>query len=158
MTGSCPWSRSLSTTWEPMNPDPPVTRTLIGYQSCCCSWSTVVRGRSWQAAQTRRHKNSPTPASRGGSKAENGWSGGDDHGLDGRGDLVGHLDYDHVGPDVPDRLVEMDLAPVDPDPACFADRIRDVLGRHRAEQAAIVARLLRDRQHGPSEHGGVVAR
>src|ERR1700730_1424723 len=29
MTGSCPRARSLSTTCDPMNPDPPVTRTLM---------------------------------------------------------------------------------------------------------------------------------
>src|SRR5581483_9891247 len=37
MTGSCPRARSLSTTCEPMNPEPPVTRTLIWLPLACRS-------------------------------------------------------------------------------------------------------------------------
>ena len=67
----------------------------------------------------------------------------DDHRLDGRGDAVLDLDDDHVRADVPDRLLEVDLAPVDLDAARLADRVGDVLRGDRAEQAAVVAGLLR---------------
>ena len=53
----------------------------------------------------------------------------DDHRLDGRGDAVGDLDDDHVGADVLDRLVEVDLAAVDRDAAGLLDRVGDVLRR-----------------------------
>jgi hypothetical protein len=57
----------------------------------------------------------------------------DHHGLD-RGDhAVRHLDLHLVGPDALDRVVEVDLAAVDPDAAGLADRLRDVLGGDRAE-------------------------
>ena len=40
----------------------------------------------------------------------------DDDRLDRRGDAVGDLDDDHVGADVADRVVEVDVAPVDARP------------------------------------------
>ena len=82
---------------------------------------------------------------------------GDDHGLDGRGHVVGDLDDDHVGPGVADRVLEVDLAAVDADAARVADRVGDVLRGDRAEQPPVVARLLRDRQDGASEQRGVLA-
>ena len=65
---------------------------------------------------------------------------------------------DHVGADVADRLVEVDLAPIDLDPARVPDGIGDVLGRDRPEQAPVVAGLLGNREHGPAEHGRALAR
>src|SRR5919199_988877 len=56
----------------------------------------------------------------------------DDHRLDGRRDAVGHLDVDHARADRADRLLQVDLAAVDADPARLADRVRDVLRRDRA--------------------------
>src|SRR5579884_413740 len=60
-------------------------------------------------------------------------AGGDDHRLDGGGHLVGDFDHDHVRPGVADRLLEVDLAPVDSNAASVADRVGDVLGGDRAE-------------------------
>src|SRR5687768_9024819 len=54
-----------------------------------------------------------------------------DHGLHRRGHPVGDLDDDHVGADVADRLVEVDLAAVHLDAAGVADRVDDVLRRDR---------------------------
>ena len=75
----------------------------------------------------------------------------DDHRLDGRHHAVLDLDDDHVRADVADRLLEVDLALVDLDPARVADRVGDVLGGDRAEQASVVAGLLGDRQDGLAE-------
>src|SRR5918998_1059406 len=69
----------------------------------------------------------------------------DDHRLHRGGDALGDLHDDDVGADVLDRLVEMDLAPGDLDPAGLFDRVGDVLVGHRAEQAAGVARPLAGR-------------
>src|SRR5690349_5345137 len=77
--------------------------------------------------------------------------GGDDHGLDGRRHLIGDLDHDHVGPGVTNGVLEVDLAAIDLDPTCVTDRLGDVLRGHRAEQAPIVARLLRDREDRAAE-------
>src|SRR4051812_38257079 len=82
----------------------------------------------------------------------------DDHGLDGRDDAVLDLDLDHARPDGADRLLEVDLAAVDRDAAGLLDRVDDVLRRDRAEQAAVVARLVRDRQHGAVQRLGGLAR
>src|SRR5689334_3236782 len=71
----------------------------------------------------------------------------DDHRLDGRGDAVLDLDVDHPGADRADRLLEVDLAAIDLDAAGLLDRVDDVLRRHGAEQAAVVAGLVRDREH-----------
>ena len=67
----------------------------------------------------------------------------DDHGLDGRGDAVLDLDDDHARADGADRLLEVDLAAVDRDAAGLLDRVDDVLRRDGAEQAAVVAGLVR---------------
>src|ERR687894_2470421 len=72
----------------------------------------------------------------------------DDHRLHRGGDALGDLHDDDVGADVLDRLVDVDLAPVDLDPARLFDRVGDVLVGHPAEQAAVGARLLADRQDG----------
>src|SRR4051794_17721596 len=77
----------------------------------------------------------------------------DDHRLDGRGDAVLDLDVDHAGADRADRLLEVDLAAIDRDAAGLLDRIDDVLRRDRAEQAAVVAGLVRDREHGAAQDG-----
>src|SRR6185295_14277624 len=82
----------------------------------------------------------------------------DDHRLDGRGDAVLDLDVDHAGADRADRLLEVDLAAIDLDAAGLLDRVDDVLRRDRAEQTAVVARLVRDREHRAAEHGGGVLR
>src|SRR4051812_23381801 len=71
----------------------------------------------------------------------------DHHGLDGRDDAVLDLDLDHARSDGADRLLEVDLATVDRDAARFLDRVHDVLRRDGAEQAAVVTRLVRDREH-----------
>src|SRR3954470_4937806 len=71
----------------------------------------------------------------------------DDHRLDGRGDAVLDLDVDHAGADRADRLLEVDLAAVDRDPAGLLDRVGDVLRGDGREQAAVVARLVLDREH-----------
>src|SRR5829696_6050278 len=68
----------------------------------------------------------------------------DDHRLDGRGDVVGDLDDDHARADGADRLVEVDLAAIDADAARLADGVDDVLRRDGAEQAPVVAGLVRD--------------
>jgi hypothetical protein len=81
----------------------------------------------------------------------------DDHRLDGRGDVVGDLDDHHARPDGLDRLVEVDLALVELDAAGLADRIDDVLRGDGAEQAAVVAGLVRDREHRLVQELGVVA-
>src|SRR4051812_40811301 len=60
--------------------------------------------------------------------------------LDGRRHAVGDLHDDHVGADVLDRLLEVDLPAVDLQAAGIADRVGDVLGRDRAEQPAVLAR------------------
>src|SRR5439155_15197474 len=81
----------------------------------------------------------------------------DDHRLDGRGDVVGDLDDDHARADRADRLIEVDLAAVDADAAGLADGVDDVLRRDGAEEAAVVAGLMGDREHGLVEELGVVA-
>src|ERR1700712_5326848 len=48
--------------------------------------------------------------------------------LDGGGDALVHLDRDHVRAGRPDRVVELDLALVQLEPACLLDRVDDVLG------------------------------
>ena len=82
----------------------------------------------------------------------------DDHRLDGRRDAVLDLDDDHVGPDVLDRLLEVDLAAVDLDAAGVLDRVGDVLVGDRAEQATVVAGLLLDREDRLGEQLGVLLR
>src|SRR3954471_5627342 len=62
----------------------------------------------------------------------------DDHRLDGRDDAVLDLDLDHAGADGPDRLLEVDLAAIDGDPAGVLDGVDDVLRGHRAEEAPVV--------------------
>src|SRR5690242_801415 len=69
----------------------------------------------------------------------------DDDRLDRRRDAVADPDDDLVGADVADRLLEVDVAAVDVEPAGVLDRVGDVLRGDRAEQAAVVAGLLRDR-------------
>ena len=55
-----------------------------------------------------------------------------------------------------DRLLEVDLAAVDGDAAGVADRVGDVLRRDGAEQAPVVAGLLRDREDRAVEEVGVL--
>src|SRR5215208_6876642 len=71
----------------------------------------------------------------------------DDHGLDRCRDAVRHLDLDHVSAQFPDRLVEAHLAVVHLEPARLLDGVRDVLRRDGAEEAAVGARPMGDRQH-----------
>src|SRR6478735_251856 len=68
------------------------------------------------------------------------------HRLDRRGDAVLDLDLDHARSDGADRLLEVHVAAVDRDAARLLDRVHDVLRRDGAEEAAVVARLVRDRQ------------
>src|SRR5688500_18042234 len=75
----------------------------------------------------------------------------DDHRLDARDDAVGDLDLDHARAHGLDRLLEVDLAAIDADAAGLLDRLDDVLRGHRAEEAAVVARLLGDGEDGPVE-------
>src|SRR6478672_11129454 len=72
-----------------------------------------------------------------------------------RGDVaVGELDLDHVGADLADRLLEADSAVVAADVTRVADR-RDYLFRpDRAEELAVFARPLVDRQHCLREQRG----
>src|SRR3954471_8712927 len=73
-------------------------------------------------------------------------SGRRDDGLDLSGDSLVHLDRDHVRPGRADRIVELDLPLVELQAARLLDRLDDVLRRDRAEQPAVVARRLRDRE------------
>ncbi len=82
----------------------------------------------------------------------------DDHRLDGRVHALVDLDDDHVRADVADRLLELDLAAVDSDSAGLADRVGDVLRGDRAEQTAVLAGLLLDRQDGAAEQRSVLLR
>src|SRR3954469_303840 len=94
----------------------------------------------------RRSMSAPTQTARGGWLLLI-----DDDRLDGRRDVVGDLHDDHVRADVLDRLVEVDLPAVELQAAGVADRIGDVLGGDRPEQAAVLAGLLVDGQHGARE-------
>src|SRR3954451_17413522 len=71
----------------------------------------------------------------------------DDHGLDRCRDALGHRDLDHVSAQFPDRLVEPHLAVIDLEPACLPGRVRDLLGRDGAEEAAVVTGSVGDREH-----------
>src|SRR3954454_7952113 len=72
----------------------------------------------------------------------------DDHRLDGRDDAVGDLDLDHARANRLDRLAQTDVVAVDRQAAGLLDRVGDVLGRDGAEQAPVLAGLVRDREHG----------
>jgi hypothetical protein len=52
----------------------------------------------------------------------------------------------------------VDLAAVDLDAAGLLDGVRDVLGRHRAEEAAVLTGLLGDRQHRAIQRLGALLR
>src|SRR4051794_27643002 len=82
-------------------------------------------------------------------------AGGHD-GLDGRGDTIVHLDRDHVRSRGLDRLVELDLAAVELQSASLADGIDDLLRGDRAEQPAVVACGVGDREHRLGEQRGVL--
>src|SRR5438270_1527576 len=82
----------------------------------------------------------------------------DDHCLDRRGRVFGDIDDDHVRADVLDRLGQMHVASVDFQSARFSNRGHDVLRGHRAEQAAVRAGLLRDREHRAVEQADVLLR
>src|SRR4051794_561486 len=72
-----------------------------------------------------------------------------------RGDgAVGKLDLDHVGADLAQGLLETDLTAVDTQIASVADRVGDLLGADRAEQLAVLAGALVDRQHRLGEQRG----
>src|SRR3954469_9997606 len=68
------------------------------------------------------------------------------------------LDAHHVRAGGADRLLEMHLAAIELHAAGLLDRVHDVLRRDRAEQAAVVTRGLRDREHRPRKQGGVLLR
>src|SRR5206468_3622805 len=55
-----------------------------------------------------------------------------------------------------DRLLEVDLPPVDLQAARVADGVRDVLGGYRAEQTTVLAGLLRDGEHRAGQDGGAL--
>src|SRR3954451_3149200 len=74
-------------------------------------------------------------------------SAGGHDGLDGRGDTIVHLDRDHVRSRGLDRLRELNLAAVELRPASLADCVDDLLRGDRAEQPAVVARGVGDREH-----------
>ena len=71
---------------------------------------------------------------------------------------VGDLDDDHAGADGLDRLVEVDVAAVDRDAARLLDGVGDVLRGDRAEQAAVLAGLVGDREDRLVEQRGVLLR
>src|SRR6266511_6255449 len=71
----------------------------------------------------------------------------DDHGLDRCRHTFGHLDLDHVRAQFPDRLLEPHLAVIDLEPARLTDGVRDLLPRDGAEEAAVVAGPVGDREH-----------
>src|SRR3954471_17906084 len=78
--------------------------------------------------------------------------------LDLSGDALVHLDRDHVRPGRADRGLELDLPPVELQPARLLDRVDDVLRRDRAEQPAVLARSLRDREDGAGQERRVLLR
>src|SRR4051794_1455039 len=82
----------------------------------------------------------------------------DDHRLDGCDNARRDLDLDDAGADRLDRLAEPDVVPVDREAARLLDRVSDVLRRDRAEQAAVLARLVRDREDGLVEQLGALLR
>src|SRR5829696_9900486 len=67
-----------------------------------------------------------------------------DDGLDLGCDAFRDLDLDHVRAGRLDRLAEQDLAAVEPQVAGLAHGVDHVLRGHRAEQPAVVARLVGD--------------
>ena len=60
----------------------------------------------------------------------------------------GKLDLDHVGADLADRVVEVDLAAVDLEPARLGDRVGDLGAGDRAVELAVLAGAVLDREHG----------
>jgi hypothetical protein len=66
------------------------------------------------------------------------------------------FDGDHMRAGGLDRLVEVYPALVDLQAASLLDRVDDVLRRDRAEQAAVGARRLTQRQDGLAEDLGVL--
>src|SRR3954468_3624701 len=72
----------------------------------------------------------------------------DDHGLDGCDNTRRDLDFDHARADRLDRFAEPDVVPIDREAAGLLNRVGDVLSRHGAEQAPVLARLVGDRQDG----------
>ena len=81
---------------------------------------------------------------------------GDDR-LHGGGLAPADLDLDHVGAGLADRLVEADLLALDLELASRLDRLGDLLGGDGAEQLAVLAGLVVDRQDGLAEQGGGLA-
>ncbi len=75
----------------------------------------------------------------------------DHDGLDGGDYVVCNLDVDHVGAQFPDRLVQPHLALVQLEPARLADRVCDLLRGDGAEQPAVRAGVVGDREHGLGE-------
>src|ERR1700710_676318 len=72
-----------------------------------------------------------------------------------RGDgAIGELDLDHMGADLADRLLEADLAPVDAQVTGVLDRVGDLLGPDGAEELAVLAGTLVNRQDGLGEQRG----
>src|ERR1700733_2662794 len=72
-----------------------------------------------------------------------------------RGDgAVGKLDLDHEGADFAQRLLEPDAFFLDPQVAGLAQGVDDLLGADRAEQLAVLAGPLVDRQHRLAEQAG----
>src|SRR4051812_31072618 len=73
-------------------------------------------------------------------------------------DALVHLDRDHVRPGRADRILELDLAPVELQAARLLDRVDDVLRGDRAEQPAVLARFLRDSEYGAGQQRRVLLR
>jgi hypothetical protein len=69
--------------------------------------------------------------------------GGDDLDRDDRVDLGEQVDLDLVHADRADRLVHVDVVPVDPDAGLRLDRHGHVGGRDAAEQLALLAGVCR---------------
>src|SRR5438045_8590269 len=96
---------------DPLRYFAPTTRSLLRRrrrESMRCATSARARDRYFAAAN----------ADRSGALVRR-----DDHGLHRRGHLVCDLDDDHVGACMADRLLEVDLAPVDLDPARVPARL-----------------------------------
>src|SRR2546421_4770742 len=82
-------------------------------------------------------------------------SGGGDDRLYLSGDALVDLDRDHVRTGRANRVIELHLPPVELQATSLLDRVDDVLRGDGAEQAAVVAGRLRDREDGAREKRGV---
>src|SRR5215210_4932109 len=110
-------------------------------------FSPQTAGRSLGTARERQRPPSGRPLESGRGAVPRALLLLDHHRLDRRGHAVLDLDYDHARADRLDRLVEVDVTAVDRDAARVLDRVGDVLRCHRSEEPAVVAGLVRDREH-----------